>query len=86
MLDWITLSPKVAEHAVKQLWANELRYVRGFGQGIPKPVATADHYSLSPAFDGMLVHPKTLQWCTKLCMENPKWRLSLQTHKLLQVR
>lgn len=85
-LDWITLSPKVAEHAVKQLMASELKYVRGAGQGIPKPAADAEHYLISPAFDAMSVHPKTLEWCTKLCLANPPWRLSLQTHKLLKVR
>lgn len=85
-LDWITLSPKVAEHAVKQMSCNELKYVRGYGQSVPKPNAIAEHYLLSPAFDGYEIHEKTLQWCTKLCLENPKWRLSLQTHKLLKVR
>jgi len=28
-IDWITLSPKVAEHAVKQKWCHEIKYVRG---------------------------------------------------------
>lgn len=85
-IDWITLSPKVAEHAVKQLWANELKYVRGYGQAIPRPAAIADHYIISPAFDAMSIHPKTLEWCIKLCLQNPQWRLSLQTHKLMKVR
>jgi 7-carboxy-7-deazaguanine synthase len=85
-LNWITLSPKVAEHAVKQLWANELKYVRGFGQGIPKPTAKADHYLISPAADGNMIHPKTLQWCQKLVLENPQWRLSVQQHKYWGVR
>lgn len=85
-IDWITLSPKVAEHAVKCLRADELKYVRGFGQGAPKPAAEADHYLISPAFDGGQVHPKTLAWCNRLVLENPQWRLSIQLHKFLQVR
>lgn len=85
-LNWITLSPKVAEHAIKQRTAHEVKYVRGYGQGIPKPWVTADHLLISPAFDGMQVHPDTLKWCTRLCLENPPWRLSLQTHKILGVR
>lgn len=85
-LDWVTLSPKVAEHAVKQLTAHELKYVRGYGQGIPKSRATAGHKLISPAFDGGQVHPRTIEWCTRLCLENPEWRLSLQTHKFLKVR
>ncbi len=86
LLDWITLSPKVAEHAVKQPFAHELRYVRGWGQGIPKPSAEALHYSISPAVDGARFDQRTIEWCTRLCLENPTWRLSLQTHKLLNVR
>lgn len=85
-LDWITLSPKVAEHAIKQLRADELKYVRGFGQGIPKPSAVAANYLISPAFDGGVVHPDTMKWCIKLCLENPTWRLSVQQHKTWLVR
>lgn len=85
-IDWITLSPKVAEHAIKCKWADELKYVRAFGQGIPKPITRAEHYLVSPSFDGDQIHPETLKWCTKLCLENPPWRLSLQTHKLLRIR
>lgn len=86
LLDWITLSPKVAEHAVKQLWANEIKYVRGWGQGIPKPAATAEHYLISPAADGYTIHPKTMQWVMRLVLENPMWRLSCQQHKWWNVR
>lgn len=85
-LDWITVSPKVAEHAIKQLEANEVKYVRGYGQGIPKTVVTAEHYLISPAFSGNELDAKTLEWCIKLCMENPRWRLSVQNHKGWKVR
>lgn len=85
-LDWITLSPKVAEHAVKQLTANEIKYVRGWGQGIPKPVAKAYHYLISPAASGLEIPQETLQWTIKLCLENPQWRLSVQQHKAWAVR
>jgi 7-carboxy-7-deazaguanine synthase len=86
LLDWITLSPKVAEHAIKQPFAHELKYVRGYGQGIPKPTAVAEHYLISPAFDGNEVHPKTLAWCLDLVRNNPKWRLSVQQHKQWRIR
>lgn len=85
-IDWITVSPKVAEHAIKQLKANEVKYVRGFGQGIPRTMVQADHYLISPAFDGGMVHPKTLEWCLKLIRDNPSWRLSVQQHKGWRVR
>ena len=85
-IDWITVSPKVAEHAVRQRRANEVKYVRGYGQGIPKTVVEADHYLISPAFDGAEVDPRTLDWCIRLCRDNPPWRLSVQQHKLWKVR
>jgi 7-carboxy-7-deazaguanine synthase len=85
-LDWITSSPKVAEHAVKQHWAHELKYVRGYGQAIPKAAARALHYLISPAFDALDVHPKTLGWCQHLVAANPEWRLTVQIHKLIGAR
>ena len=85
-LDWITLSPKVAEHAIKCPTASEIKYVRGYGQGIPKPAVTAEHRLISPAFDGSELDNKTLGWCIQLIKENPDWRLSVQQHKGWKVR
>ena len=85
-LDWITVSPKVAEHAIRQRTAHEVKYVRGYGQGIPKTVVQAEHYVISPAFNGMDLDRKTLDWCIRLARENPPWRLSLQQHKLWSIR
>jgi organic radical activating enzyme len=85
-IDWITVSPKVAEHAIRQRQAHEVKYVRGYGQGIPRTVVEAEHYLISPAFDGAEVDRRTLDWCIRLCRENPPWRLSVQQHKLWSVR
>lgn len=85
-LDWITVSPKVAEHAVRQMTADEVKYVRGYGQGIPKPACDAKHNLISPAFDGMELDARALAWCIKLCKESPMWRLSVQQHKAWRVR
>lgn len=85
-LDWITVSPKVAEHAVRQRRANEVKYVRGYGQGIPKTMVKADYQLISPAFDGLAVSKRTLGWCLELIRKHPEWRLSMQQHKAWQVR
>ena len=85
-IDWITVSPKVAEHAVRQRVAHEVKYVRGYGQAIPRTVVKAEHYLISPAFEGDQVDPRTLDWCIRLCRDNPPWRLSVQQHKLWRVR
>jgi len=86
-IDWVTVSPKVAEHAVKQLVADEIKYVKAYGQGIPKPAIEARYYLISPAFDpdGSLSR-KNLDWCIQLVKGAPAWRLSLQQHKFLRIR
>ncbi len=85
-LDWITVSPKVAEHAIRQRNADEVKYVRGHGQAIPRTVIEATHYLISPAFDGDQVDSRAVDWCIRLCKDNPPWRLSVQQHKLWRVR
>lgn len=81
-LDWITCSPKVAEHAIKLERANELKYVRATGQGIPHPRIQADHYLVSPMFEADQLDPTTLAWCMALVRANPAWRLTVQHHKV----
>ena len=85
-LDWICVSPKVAEHALKQRTAHEVKYVRAYGQGIPKTQVEADHYVLSPAWNGDHLDKETLTWCLQLARDNPPWRVSMQLHKLWAIR
>jgi 7-carboxy-7-deazaguanine synthase len=91
LFKWICVSPKVAEHVLdKNFPANEsideLRYVRHAGQpGIPRPMATAKRYFLSPRFNGDKPDPASIDHCFNLCLENPQWALSLQTHKLIKI-
>lgn len=86
-LDWISLSPKVAEHVVKKNFesVDELRYVRHAGQAIPEPSVTADHYYISPQSDGYAINRENLRHCIELVRRNPKWKLSVQMHKLWNV-
>jgi len=85
-IDWITVSPKVAEHAIRQRVAHEVKYVRGYGQAIPKTIVQAEHKLISPAFDGNELDRRTLEWCIRLVRENPEWRLSIQMHKAWGIR
>lgn len=85
-LDWITVSPKVAEHAIRQVVADEVKYVRAWGQGIPKTVVEADHKLISPAFSGGNLDKLTLAWCIQLVKDHPDWRLSVQNHQIWGVR
>lgn len=84
-IDWITVSPKVAEHAVRQREAHEVKYVRRYGQGIPRTVVRAEHFVISPAFDGTVLDPNNLAWCIDLVKRHPAWRLSVQQHKAWNV-
>lgn len=85
-LDWITVSPKVAEHAIRQTTATEVKYVRSWGQEIPRTVVHAQHHLISPAFGPDGVDRRTLKWCIDLVKDNPPWRLSVQQHKQWSVR
>ncbi len=91
-LDYVTISPKVAEHVLIKLHGkrpgkiDELRYVRAKWQTIPNPSLTADHYCLSPHFDGDRMNGDNIRHCIQLVKENPQWQLSIQLHKILQIR
>lgn len=86
-VDWICVSPKTAEHTLRIERANEVKYVRRAGQGIPKPSVRAEHFLISPAFlpEGSCSRGD-LEWCINLCRDNPPWRLSVQQHKGWKVR
>lgn len=87
-LDFIVVSPKVAEHVVKKNFPNgvsELRYVRHSGQEIPNPSVEAEYKCVSPHSDGWTINTDNLQHCIKLVKENPDWSLSVQQHKLWNV-
>ena len=85
-LDWITVSPKTEESEIRQRVANEVKYVRAVGQPMPQTVVKADHYLISPAFDGQTLGPETLRWCIDLVQAHPPWRLSVQMHKFLGIK
>lgn len=87
-LDFICVSPKVAEHIVKKNFPNgvdELRYVRHKGQSVPEPLIEASHYWLSPHSDGFNINSENLKHCIELCLNNGKWKLSLQNHKIWNI-
>lgn len=86
-LDWICVSPKTAEHTLKQTTAQEAKYVRRSGMDLPVSAIKADHYLISPAFDADgNVSKEDLIWCIDLVKRSPGWALSIQYHKLLQIR
>ncbi len=89
-LDWICVSPKVAEHTLavkfRGVHINELKYVRNKSQGVPHPKLKADHYYISPEFNGDYLNKDNIEHCIELVKKNPNWKLSVQEHKLLKIR
>lgn len=87
-IDWICVSPKSAEHTIRQRVAHEVKYVRRRGMALPESCVEAKHYVISPAFqpDGSVLQ-EDLDWCVELVKQNPHdWSLSLQYHKILKCR
>lgn len=86
-LDWVSCSPKTAEHTLFEQPVSELRYVRAANQALPKPRLLAKHHYVSPAFsDDERETRANLAWCIRLCKEQPQWSLSVQQHKFFNIR
>jgi 7-carboxy-7-deazaguanine synthase len=83
-VDWICVSPKMgAELVVKA--GNELKVViPQIGQALEKYESLAfEHFYVQP-MDGPALEVNT-KLAIDTCKNHPKWKLSLQTHKLLQI-
>ena len=92
-MDWVVLSPKIAEHAILKKWkerngyhCDELRWVRNSGQAAPETKIKAKSYCISPHFDGLNPNNDNVKHCINLCLENPEWSLSVQQHKLWKIQ
>ena len=84
-VDWVCVSPKANTEIVVQK-GNELKLVVR-QQGIT-PVSFENwdfqNFYLQP-MDGPYLKEFT-KWAMDYCLEHPKWKLSIQTHKLLGIR
>lgn len=83
-LDWICVSPK-ANAQLKQNTGHEIKLV--FPQEKARPEhfedLQFDHFFLQP-MDGSKQEKNTKE-AIAYCMKHPKWRLSLQTHKMIGI-
>ncbi len=83
-IDWLCISPK-ANAPLKQLKGDELKLV--FPQDLNEPDdfidLEFDHFFLQPKDEaGTDYVPETIRYC----LDNPAWRLSLQTHKIVGIK
>ncbi len=83
-IDWICVSPK-ADAEIKLKRGNELKLIFPQARGEP------ERYE-GLAFDNFFLQPMdsaerdaNTRAATAYCLAHPKWRLSLQTHKLLGI-
>lgn len=84
-LDWICVSPK-ENTEILQRSGDELKIVYPQGQMNPKDWESLDftYFYLSPMDNEHT--SQNIRTCVTYCRENPHWRLSLQTHKLLDIK
>jgi 7-carboxy-7-deazaguanine synthase len=86
-IDWICVSPKAGAPLV-QTHGNELKLVYPQPGLLPEALPWSDlkfeHYLLQP-MDGSMA-AESMKAALTYCLENPKWRLSVQTHKVLGIR
>jgi 7-carboxy-7-deazaguanine synthase len=83
-LDWICVSPKAGAPLVLRT-GNELKLVYPQAGAAPDEFETLafEHFFLQP-MDGPAREANT-EAALRYCLAHPRWRLSLQTHKLLGI-
>jgi 7-carboxy-7-deazaguanine synthase (Cx14CxxC type) len=83
-LDWVCVSPKAGTELVVRA-GDELKLV------FPQPGAEPERYA-ELEFDHLLLQPmdgpelgRNTEAALRYCLDHPRWRLSLQLHKLLGI-
>jgi 7-carboxy-7-deazaguanine synthase len=84
-IDWLCVSPK-AGATLAQRSGHELKLVYPQPGLMPDSIKGVDfqHYLLQP-MDGLQREANT-RAAIAYCQANPRWRLSVQTHKILEIR
>lgn len=84
-IDWVCVSPKAGSETVLR-HGSELKLVYPQPEARPEAFANDDfeHFFLQP-MDGPNL-PENTEAAIRYCMENPQWRLSVQTHKVVGIR
>jgi len=94
-IEYISCSPKVKPDVLKKNFnkVNEFRYPIGMGDSVPEisELPQADNYFVSPIFLGeekkrFQLVDENIQYAINFVENNPKWRLSIQVHKFLNIR
>lgn len=83
-IDWVCVSPKAGAELALQS-GDEIKLVYPQKDMLPKNFEALDfkHYYLQPLFDENIIDHTTQ--CINYCKENAAWKLSVQTHKYLNI-
>lgn len=83
-IDWICVSPK-GRNKLAQMSGQELKLVYPQTDAPPEEFAglAFDHFFLQP-MDGP-ARVRNTELAVAYCLQNPLWRVSLQTHKLMEI-
>lgn len=83
-VDWICVSPKANTEIIVRK-GHELKLVYPQVGAMPDQyeMLNFEHFFIQP-MDGTLAQENTRK-SIEFCLQNPKWRLSLQTHKLIGI-
>lgn len=83
-IDWICVSPK-ANTSIQITRGDELKLVFPQQENIPEDFESLDfaHFYLQPLDDAL--QQEHIQQCVAYCQLHPKWKLSLQTHKIIGI-
>lgn len=92
LIDWVTVSPKEENPQLNIQRVDELKVV--YDMNRPEHLANMEKiecryvnaYYLQPCDRDKEFNKLNLASCIKYIMEHPKWKLSLQTHKMLGLR
>ena len=84
-IDWVCVSPKAGAELIQRS-GDELKLVYPQAGALPEEFESLDfdHFFLQP-MDGASTDENT-RLAIEYCMTHPRWRLSVQTHKILGVR
>jgi 7-carboxy-7-deazaguanine synthase (Cx14CxxC type) len=83
-VDWVCVSPKMGSNLVVKHGGELKIVVPQAGQDLEGYAALDfEHFFVQP-MDGP-DHDRNTKLAIELCKSDPRWRLSLQTHKLLQI-
>lgn len=79
-IDWVTCSPKLPPWNINRIDELKIVYQGQNPEALAQQLPEASHYFLQPCSG--LNTAETVDYILK----HPKWRLSLQTHKLIDIR